>query len=65
MHLRQKYLRKPVQEVLLAVVDTMVQAYNDNQRMIDEKLAAFRYAAVGLTVAVFLMATGAIVELLK
>jgi hypothetical protein len=65
LHLRQKYLRKPVQEVLLAVVDTMVQAYNDNQRMIDEKLAAFRYAAVGLTVAVFLMATGAIVELLK
>ena len=65
LHLRQKYLGKPVQEVVLAVVDTMVQAYNNNQRRIDEKLAAFRYAALGLAVAVFLMATGAIAELLK
>jgi hypothetical protein len=64
LHLRQKYADKPPREVLLAVVDTMVDAYNDNRRIIDEKLGAFRRAAAILVVAVFLMATGAIVELL-
>jgi len=65
LHLRQKYLGKPTQEVVLAVVDTMVEAYNDNRRRIDDKLGAFRRAAASLAVAVFLMATGAIVELLS
>jgi len=63
--LRQKYLARPAQETLLAIVDTMVQAYNDNERRIDEKLAAFRYATGGLAVAVFLIAVAAILELLK
>jgi hypothetical protein len=65
LHLRQKYADKPAREVLLAVVDTMVEAYNDNERKIDEKLGSFRSAAAILAVAVFLMATGAIVELLR
>ena len=65
LHLRQKYLHKPAREVVLAVVDTMVEAYNDNQRIINEKLGAFKRAAASLAVAVFLMATGAIVELLR
>jgi len=63
--LRQKYLGKPAQETLLAIADTMVQAYNDNERRIDQKLAAFRYAAGALAVAIFLIAVGAILELLK
>lgn len=63
--LRQKYLARPAHETLLAIVDTMVQAYNENQRRIDEKLGAFRYAVGLLAVAVFLMAVGAILELVK
>jgi len=50
---------------LIAGLAWLPREFDDNQRRIDEKLAAFRYAAGGLAGAVFLMAIGAIVELLK
>lgn len=63
VYLRKSYVARPREETALAVVDTMVEAYNDNQGKIDEKLAAFRRAAYLLALAVFLIAIGAVLEL--
>ncbi|MFQ5879905.1 MAG: hypothetical protein ACE5IZ_07035 [Dehalococcoidia bacterium] len=64
-HLRNAYLGTPPQETVLAIVNSMVQAYDENQRMIHEKQGAFRRAAFLLALGAFLLAAGALVELLK
>jgi hypothetical protein len=64
-HLRQGYLGRPAEQTMLAVVDAMVEAYNGNERKIDEKLGAFRRAGYLLALAVSLLAIGAILELVK
>ena len=61
--LRERYLASPQDETRLAVLDTMVEAYEDNQRRMDEKLAGFKNAALALGVAITLIAIAAIIEL--
>ncbi len=61
--LRDNYLATHPVATKLAVLDTMIEAYNDNEKTIDEKLVAFRRAALSLSVAVLLIAIAVIVEL--
>ncbi len=63
--LREEYLTLPREQTLLAIMDTMVKAYDDNQARIDEKLAAFRNAALILGVAVLAIAVAAIIEVVR
>lgn len=61
--LREGYLASPQDETRLVVLDTMLEAYGENQTRIDEKLAGFRNAALALGVAITLIAIAAIIEL--
>ena len=61
--LREHYLAAAQDETRLAVLDTMLEAYSENQRRINEKLAGFRYAALALGMAITLIAIAAIIEI--
>jgi hypothetical protein len=61
--LREDYVVRSVAETKLAVVDIMVEAYDKNQRSIEEKLGAFRSAAALFAAAVGLIAVAAAVAL--
>jgi hypothetical protein len=61
--LRDKYLTSPRDETRLVVLDTMLEAYNENQRRIDEKLVGFRNAMLVLGIAIVLIAVAGIIEI--
>jgi hypothetical protein len=63
--LREEYLTSAKEETILAVVDTMVRAYDENEMRIDEKLAGFRNDALILGVAVLAIARAAIIEIAR
>jgi len=62
--LRDGYLIKLQAETKLLILDTMVEAYDSNERAINEKLGSFRSAAVVFGVAVFLIGISAISEII-
>jgi len=61
--LREQYLASPPNETRLSVLDTMIQAYGENEIRITEKLNGFRVAAWLLGAAVLLIAIAGIIEL--
>jgi len=61
--LRQQYITMQPTETRLAVLDTMVQAYVDNEHRINEKLNSFRRAAWRFGIAVVLIGVAGIIEL--
>lgn len=63
--LRQRYLNRPGTDLQLAVVDSMVKAYNNNEKKIDEKLGAFRNSIRILAIGVLLFASVAIIEVVS
>ncbi len=63
MKLRDTYLAFSEEETRLAILDTMLEAYGENQRRINEKLASFRYAACVLGSAMPLIGVAAIIEI--
>ncbi len=63
MKLRDTYLASGEAETRLAILDTMLEAYSENQKRINEKLAGFRYAALVLGAAIPLIAVAAIIEI--
>lgn len=54
--LRDDYLTAQSEETQLAVLDTMLDAYAENERRIDEKLAGFRNSGIVFVVAILLIA---------
>jgi hypothetical protein len=63
--LRDDYLTSTPDITRLTVLDTMLDAYSENQRRIDEKLAGFRNAGLALGISILFIATGAIIELVR
>ena len=61
--LREDYVVRSIATTRLAVVDIIVEAYDRNQRRIEQKLGAFRSAAALFAVAVGLIAVAAAVAL--
>ena len=61
--LRDGYLTSPRDETRLVVLDTMLEAYRENERRIDEKLAGFKNAVLVLGIAIVLIAIAGIIEI--
>ena len=63
--LRDHYLTASTDETQLAVLDTILEAYTENQNRINEKLAGFRNAAIVFGFAILLIAATVIIEVVR